>query len=306
MIEKADGTVKVRELTPSEKERKAAKHLAALYALGHPLEAVQERLQELMRQTSREGHLEPQRAAATPKTPRKEGEDYFGQAVEGYGEGRGKEKEQDKGKGKGRAGGVGSAPSTAPPSRAGLRTPSPEPRLRKMGVSLERTDRVYGVSDDEEEAAEEGGGSDREEPRRAGRSGARAGASGSPRPAAARAGSSSRIQSVIQGVFKPKQARAGSNPPHPTAGPAARGRAAPLSGGAVVEEPEDMGASEAEVTESRGIRFAAVEKPDRAGTTGSGRALPVVGGGLSLRREATNPGAGEGLSLQRTRTIPKA
>lgn len=55
--------------------------------------------------------------------------------------------------------------------------------------------------------------------------------------------------------------------------------------------------------ESRGIRFAEVDKPDRTGTTGSGRALPVVGGGLSLRREPTIPK--EGLGMKREPTIPK-
>lgn len=299
VVEKPDGTIKVRELTGQEKERRAAKHLAALYALGHPLEAVQDKLQELMKQTSRESDLEPQRAAATPGTPRKEGEDYFGQPIEGYDKGK------DKGKGKAEAGTTtrsapSSAPSSVPPSRAASRTPSPEPRFRKTGLSLERTDRVYGGSDDDEADGSDGTRSDHDEARRS-RPG-RSSSSTSPRPPPTRAGSSSRLQSVIQGVFKPKQGRAASNSPNPgasagLAGPAGRGRAG-LSRRVVTEEPEEM-----EVPEARGIRFAAVEKPDRAGTTGSGRALPVVGGGLSLRREPTNPG--EGLSLQKTRTIPK-
>lgn len=215
MTEHFDGTVEVRELTEAEKRARAARHLAALKALGSPIESVEAELAKLSGPKETTTEPSPKPVASTSKSPSR------GRATPASGGGGG-------------------------------------------GVALERTDRIEPSSDDEEIPTT---------PTVLPPS-ARSTPASTPRPSPPLR-SNSAMQAMRHMFIRSTST---SRSPDPARAPSR-----------FVEEPEVLDEDEELAAPSNTIRFADMDRPSREGSTGTGRPLPVVGGGLALRREPTMP-----------------
>ncbi|KAI5481360.1 Cation/H+ exchanger [Pseudohyphozyma bogoriensis] len=179
-------------------------------------------------------------------------EDYFGP------------QKKDKGKGKAKAGksSATSSPAASPLASPALAVPTPSPqpsplgenppqKPKNPGLSLHHS-RTIRVSDDEDEASDEEEASEEERP------------VPSRRPSPPRRGTSI---NVMRQLFK----RQTSTSPSPS-----RGRSDEVDGNDSRNTSPDR---------SRGIRFAAVDRPAREGSgVSTGRPLPIVGAGISARK----------------------
>ncbi|GAA5959101.1 hypothetical protein JCM21900_002559 [Sporobolomyces salmonicolor] len=256
VTERGDGSTDVREMTPEEKRARAKKHLAALRALGHPAEMLEAEFAKLAKIRSIEQDASPRLLGASPREP-----------VASTSRGPGiAEEAQTPPVGPSSPRVFTRSPSprslsrsqSRSPSRSPSRPPSPAPGSIKppLSLALTRTDRIDPSSDEEDAEAEDAVDSSRTLPPR-----------DLARPMPARQ-SSSAIQAVRE-LFRP---RAADRPAGPASTPAAsRQRLSEASAGGGSVAPS--------------IRFAAIDRPSREGTSsGTGRPLPVVGSGLGVRR----------------------
>ncbi|GAA5822504.1 hypothetical protein JCM3770_002440 [Rhodotorula araucariae] len=245
----ANGKITVRELTAEEKRRKAKKHLDALRALGHPAEALEAEFARLARTLSgesRRNSIDP--TPSTSSTPAQ---------ARGFGAAQTPAASPPRGRS------ADPTPSPHPEPRftaSPARSISPEraaepPRASNADLSLFRSERIDPPSDDDDVAAVVAASP--------------ASISGPARPVPARQGSTA-IQAMRE-LFRPR-ASAPRTPLGPSTATSSRD-----------ESPtrEDSGDSNGA---GPSIRFAAVDRPQRDGSTGTGRALPVVGSSLSVRR----------------------
>lgn len=228
VTEHFDGSVDVRELTETEKRARAARHLAALKALGSPIESVEAELAKLTKTTSKE-------SAKGKKISRP-----FG-------------REPSPGDGEGPV-----ASTSAVGGSAGGRG-------RSRGVALARTDRIEPPEEEE---------SDQAPPLRPLPASSASTSRPSPPP---------RSNSALQAV-RHMFGRSPSSTRTPEVGRTPESPAAPTFTAEAEGKEEDE-----ELTQPTTIRFADVDRPTREGSTGTGRPLPVVGSGLSVRRTPTIP-----------------
>ncbi|GAA5872541.1 hypothetical protein JCM1840_004833 [Sporobolomyces johnsonii] len=257
VIERGDGSTDVRDMTPEEKRARAKKHLAALRALGHPAEMLEAEFAKLAKIRSKEQDGSHRLLDASPHQPvastsRGPANDEVAQTPP-----------------------VGSpsprvftrSPSPQSPSRSRSRSPSrsssrsprppsPVPGRSNGSLALTRTDRIDPSSDEEDAEAEDAVDSSRTLPPR-----------DPARPPPTRQGSSA--MQAVRELFRPRAADRPSGPASMAAANRQR-----------LSEASDVGS-----TTAPSIRFAAVDRPSREGTsTGTGRPLPVVGSGLSVRK----------------------
>lgn len=183
-----------------------------------------------------------------------------------------------KGKGRERASIDEVAPRGRQPNPPDVDEPISPPRPSNRGLALTRTGRVEVDSDDDD--------SDEAPPPRP-----PAIARPAPTVSPARARASSTVRAVRHLLFRGRD-------PSPE-----RGR---KSGGGSGSGSPTEGSTRAS-SPSRSLRFQARDRPARDGGSGSfGRAFPVVGSGLSIRRTPTIPSSerNPGLQLERTPTVP--
>ncbi|GAA5820293.1 hypothetical protein JCM10212_005861 [Sporobolomyces blumeae] len=248
VTEREDGEVTVRDLNADEKKARAKHHLAALHALGHPIEDLEAEWAKLTRkQEERERRQQPHASGSGSKPSRASKPDASATRID------------EEPSTPAPTPGLADGSQAGAESRSQSRTPSPAPRRSGgTGISLERTDRIDPASDDEE-AAEEAAEAV-EEPQTL--------SSNSGRPAPKRQNSSA--MAVVRDLFRGKDSS--SSAPRGSAGstPNASARQSP--------EPEQDSSGPS-------IRFAKVDRPTRDATAaGTGRPLPVVGSGLNVRR----------------------
>ncbi|CEQ42546.1 SPOSA6832_04350 [Sporobolomyces salmonicolor] len=256
VTERGDGSTDVREMTPEEKRARAKKHLAALRALGHPAEMLEAEFAKLSKTRSIEQDASPRLLDASPREP-----------VASTSRGPGiAEEAQTPPVGPSSPRVFTRSPSpqsrsrsqSRSPSRSPSRPPSPAPGSSKppLSLALTRTDRIDPSSDEEDAEAEDAVDSSRILPPR-----------DPARPMPTRQ-SSSAIQAVRE-LFRPRAADRPAGPASTSAASRQRLSEASAGGGSVAPS----------------IRFAAIDRPSREGTSsGTGRPLPVVGSGLGVRR----------------------
>lgn len=262
VTETFDGEVTVRELTDEEKAAKAARHLAALRALGHPVDS-----------------LAAEWARMAPKKP----------SAENVANAKGKSVDRSPTDGRTRT----ASQSPARTSRSSMST---------TGVPLTRTDRIEPESDDDDNddvhaAASAAIGSRSQspglsQPAQADRSYRRD--AGDSSVSTARPGGPVRTNSAFQAVKQMMGLKVGDEGPSSSK---KRKPATPVAEDAAAEDEAQQGASTARQeahapAPGQSIRFAAdVEKPARSGSTGPGasgaRQAPTVGSGLGMRRVPT-------------------
>lgn len=218
----------MRELTDAEKRARAARHLAALKALGSPIESVEAELAKLTRTTSKEsakGKVISRPFGREPSPGDGEGPVASTSAVGGSAGGRG----------------------------------------RSRGTALERTERIEPPEEDDTAPA---------------LNPLPTASASTPRPSPPL-----RSNSALQAV-RHMFARSPSSTRSPETGRSPESSAAPQ----FTAEPEEAEEDEdEELAQPTTIRFADVDRPTREGSTGTGRPLPVVGSGLSVRRTPTIP-----------------
>ncbi|GAA6037492.1 hypothetical protein JCM8097_008215 [Rhodosporidiobolus ruineniae] len=258
VTERGDGKTTVRDLTPEEKAAKAKKHLAALRALGHPADALEAEFAKLYKTISREGDSTPDRKtneqAKTVAGSTLLARPHADSAVQTP------------------ASTPGFGVPSPPRSRSRSASPVPPPRLtespepdaspappvtRPTGLSLFRSDRIDPVSDDEE--LHDDNPAPVETSRR-----------NVARPTPVRQGSA--LASMRDMIFRPKLGGSSRSPGQSRSSSPERGNSSAR---------DNSGSSAA----APSIRFANVSRPERDGSgPGTGRPLPVVGSGLSVRR----------------------
>ncbi|GAA6013430.1 hypothetical protein JCM10207_008841 [Rhodosporidiobolus poonsookiae] len=256
VTERGDGKTTVRDMTPQEKAAKAKKHLAALRALGHPAEALEAEFAKLAKVASKE--KDRNTSAAGPKASEQAqtaagstllARPHADSAVQTPGDSPSTSPARP---------GRSREPSPLPPrlteSPERDASPAPSPAIRpaqRTGLSLFRSERIDPASDDDDEAGEPA---------------SLAAPAASTSRAAARPSphrQNSALQSMREMLFR--TTGAGRSP-----------------GGSRNPSPERQDTNASSVPS---IRFAAVNRPERDGSgVGTGRPLPVVGSGLSVRR----------------------
>ncbi|BGP43663.1 hypothetical protein JCM10449v2_007708 [Rhodotorula kratochvilovae] len=246
VTERGDGKITVRELTADEKRRKAKKHLDALRSLGHPAEALEEEFARLGRTLSRESRRNS--VDATPSTSSTPARAKIDSAVH----------TPAASPPRGRSAGPTPSPQpehrfTASPARTASPEPLAQPQRSNAELSLFRSDRIDPPAEDDAALAP-----------------VAAPVTTLPaRPAPTRQGSTA--MQAMRELFRPRAQAARATPGHSAA--ASTREESPTR--------EDSGDSSGA---GPSIRFAAVDRPHRDGSTGTGRALPVVGSSLNVRR----------------------
>ncbi|GAA5913902.1 hypothetical protein JCM6882_004391 [Rhodosporidiobolus microsporus] len=257
VTERGDGKTTVRDLTPEEKARKAKKHLAALRALGHPAEALEAEFTKLAKLASREDKEPEAKIAQLDQKAAEQGKTAAGSTL--LARPHADSATQTPAHSPSRSRTPSAAPSPAPRfTESPERSASPAPSAnRAPGLSLFRSDRIDPSSDDDDEG--EADPSALDPPRRL---------PPPTRPTPHRQGSA--LASMRDMLFRPNRGRDGSRSPGASRDPSPD-RAGRENSGSSATAPS--------------IRFAAVNRPEREGSgAGTGRPLPVVGSGLSVRR----------------------
>ncbi|GAA5830141.1 hypothetical protein JCM11251_006892 [Rhodosporidiobolus azoricus] len=258
VTEWADGKTSVRDMTPEEKARKAKKHLAALRALGHPVEALEADFAKLAKICSKEGKDCTTKPAELNKKAAKQGNTAAGSTLLARPHADSATQTPASSPARGRS--PSAEPSPVPrftesPDRSA--SPAPSAPGRDPGLSLFHADRIEPTSEEEDEASDAINPPKRLSP--------------PVRPTPVRQGSA--LASMRDMIFRPNRARDASRSPSASRGPSPD-RAGRENSGSSATAPS--------------IRFAAVNRPERDGSgPGTGRALPVVGSGLSVRRVPT-------------------
>lgn len=259
IIEHFDGSVDVRELTDDEKRARAARHLAALKALGSPIESIENELTKLRL-------------------------------------GRKPSKESVKGKSSAEQQPVASTSRPTASPRLDRSDSSSPARVTRSGVALERTDRIEPTSDDDDEGDNRQPVTRLPSTRlTTGSSSATQGPN--PRDSSpARPSGPARTNSALQ-TMRSMFGRSSSQSRTQDKPVRDRNEKGWTTGqGDVDEDPSaEQAASEAveeqPATVAQGpgqsIRFADVDRPTREGVTGTGRTAPSLGSSLSMRRTGT-------------------
>ncbi|GAA5876841.1 hypothetical protein JCM8547_002405 [Rhodosporidiobolus lusitaniae] len=270
VTERGDGKTTVRDLTPAEKAAKAKKHLAALRALGHPAEALEVEFAKLAKMASRDKDSKPSSSAAsTPLGRDRKAQEQSKTAIGSTLLARPHaDSSAQTTPAASPALGRSASPSPLPtpgrytdsPERSASPAPDSSPAVPSKppnpGLALFHAERIDPASDDEEEEAAAAAPL----PTRT--------TTSPSRPTPTRQGSA--LASMRELLFRPNRGRDSSRSPGASRDPS------PNRDGR-----ENSGSSAA----APSIRFAAVSRPERDGSgSGTGRPLPVVGSGLSVRK----------------------
>ncbi|SCV74667.1 BQ2448_7696 [Microbotryum intermedium] len=272
VVEHLDGTVDVREMTEEEKKRRIAKHLGALRALGHPIEALEGRGKR--------------RSPAPSPSPRIDEEErdpsaLWGRAIPGPGP-------SSTASSSPRTGSDQQHNNNAPP-RSG--TPPPVARKPNTGFALERTERLDPDSEEEASSDDDDGRDDDRAATTTDRSHSK------PKP------SGGAFKSV-KGIFGLGSAKRSASPPpaqrpvitridvvpalpRPPSPPPSQTKDDPASGHmTLLRSP---GHSPATPISASTIRFADATRParDGGGPSSGVRPLPTIGNSSAPRRTPT-------------------
>ncbi|KAM0789708.1 hypothetical protein ACM66B_006567 [Microbotryomycetes sp. NB124-2] len=284
VTEKFDGEVVVRELTEKEKADRAARHLAALRALGHPVDSLAAEWNKMVRRDS-EG-------ASSTRSNRAPAE----------------QQQQTLGKGKV----ADRSPARQPQSAASSIKGSVG---EGSGVPLTRTDRIEPESDEEDQ---EGAAASTSTPAVISSSPSRAGAG----QTAARPGAPMRTNSALQAVKQMIGLKVDPSESPSSADKKKMKISAPIvvteededevEREADVQKQQQRDKSRSRSRDAKAvatgpqstIRFANLNKPERSNTAGSGQDGAGASSGSTGARQA--PSVGSGLGIRRVSTAGSA